>query len=177
MNVIRFEPWSLMSLLHRDVDRAFAGRPLSRPNGREEAADWRPAGDVRELKNRFVLRPDLPGLRAEDIEVRMEDGVLTLAGERPRESDEEIDGLRHIERSSGRFLRRFPLPESADADGITARSANGILEINIPKQPEVQARRRLSRIRVACRKNHLRRKGVYDHSRLCAEIGSSFGWL
>ena len=145
MNAIRFEPFSLMSLLHRDPDHPLAGRRFgrvtSRVNGREDTADWTPAVDVRELKDRFVLRADLPGLSAEDIEVRMEDGVLSLTGERRHESDEEFDGVRHIERSSGKFLRRFPLPESADAEGITARSANGILEINIPKQPEVQARR------------------------------------
>lgn len=140
MNVIRYEPWSLMSLLHRDLDRPLAGR-FGRPNGQENTTDWKPAVDVRELKDRFVLRADLPGVRTEDIDVRMEDGVLSLTGERRQESDEEIDGVRHIERATGKFVRRFPLPESADADGITARSANGTLEINIPKQPEVQARR------------------------------------
>lgn len=141
MNVIRYEPWSLMSLLHRDLDRPLGARRFGRRNGQETGAHWTPAVDVRELKDRFVLRADLPGLSAEDIEVRMEDGVLSLSGERRHESDEEIDGVRHIERASGKFLRRFPLPESADAEGITARSANGILEISIPKQPEVQARR------------------------------------
>ena len=71
----------------------------------------------------------------------MEDGVLTISGERHTEKHEEAEGMKRFERVSGRFYRRFTLPETADADGIAARSANGILEVTIPKQPEVQPRR------------------------------------
>ena len=73
--------------------------------------------------------------------VDMEDGALTISGERQTEKPEDAEGVRRFERVSGRFYRRFALPETADADGIVARSANGILEVSIPKQPEVQPRR------------------------------------
>lgn len=141
MNVARFEPFSLLSLVNRDLE-SLAGRRFGRlASGDGNAADWTPAVDITELKDRFVLRADLPGVKSEDIDVRMEDGVLTLSGERHRETDEDVDGLRRIERFAGRFQRRFSLPDTADAENITAKNANGTLEISIPKQPEVQARR------------------------------------
>ena len=105
------------------------------------AADWRPAVDIVEEKARFVLRADLPGVDREAIDVSMEDGFLTITGERATEDRTEVDGIERYERVSGRFYRRFSLPETADADGITARMQNGILTIEIPKLPEVQPRR------------------------------------
>ena len=71
----------------------------------------------------------------------MEAGILSVSGERHGESTEEAQGMRRVERVSGKFYRRFNLPETADADEISARSANGILEVVIPKQPEIVARR------------------------------------
>ena len=100
-----------------------------------------PAVDIHEEKERFVVRADLPGVSPDDIDVNMENGVLSLSGERTTQSSDEIDGLQRIERVSGKFYRRFNLPETADADGITARSANGILEISIPKAAQLLARR------------------------------------
>ena len=71
----------------------------------------------------------------------MDDGVLLIAGERRAEEQSEFEGIKRFERVTGRFQRRFSLPDTADAEGIKARSVNGILEISIPKRPEVQARR------------------------------------
>jgi len=140
MNLVRFEPWSLVDLVQRDIDRLSA-RPQRQFNGEKAVADWAPAVDIIEDKDRFVLRADLPGVDRDDIDVSMDDGVLTIAGERRAEEPSEFDGIKRYERASGRFQRRFTLPESADAEAIKARSVNGILEISIPKRPEVQARR------------------------------------
>lgn len=140
MNLTRFEPWSIVDLLHRDLDR-LTSRRLS--NGAEEnsVADWVPAVDIVEENDRFLLRADVPGVDPTAIEVSMDAGVLSVSGERKSESVSEHDGYRRVERASGRFLRRFTLPDTADADGITASSSNGILEVSIPKRPEIQARR------------------------------------
>ena len=124
MSLVRFEPWSLVDRINRDTHR-----------------NWVPAVDIFEEKNRFVVRADLPGVNPADIEVDMEHGVLGLAGERAAEERSELDGVARFERISGRFLRRFTLPETADAEGITAKSSNGILEISIPKQATVKPRR------------------------------------
>lgn len=142
MNLVRFDPWSLADLMQRDADR-FATRRFGRPELETSVSDWAPAVDIIEEKDRFVLRADVPGVARDDIEISMEDGILTIAGERHTEKheDEDEDGVKRFERVSGKFYRRFTLPETADAEGIGARSANGILEIAIPKLPEVQPRR------------------------------------
>jgi HSP20 family protein len=140
MSLVRFEPWSLVDLLQRDFDR-LAGRPLRHIDGDTAVADWAPAVDVVEEKDKFVLRADLPGVERDAIEVSMDDGVLLIAGERRSEEQSEFEGIKRFERVTGRFQRRFSLPDTADAEGIKARSVNGILEISIPKRPEVQARR------------------------------------
>ncbi len=143
MNVTRFEPWSLMNLLHQDLDQ-IAGRRYGvagSDNNGSSVADWTPAVDIVEEKDRYVLRADVPGVKPEDIAVNMENGILSVSGERHGESTEEAQGMRRVERVSGKFYRRFNLPETADADEISARSANGILEVVIPKQPEIVARR------------------------------------
>lgn len=124
MSLVRFEPWSLVDRIHR-----------------ESSQNWVPAVDIFEEAERFVVRADVPGVDAADIEVNMENGVLSIAGERHGEDRSGVAGGSRFERDSGRFQRRFTLPETADADGIKAKSSNGILEISIPKQATVEARR------------------------------------
>jgi HSP20 family protein len=145
MNVTRFEPWSLVNRLHRDLGLldqiASRGFGLGHENGEQTVADWVPAIDILEEKERFVLRADLPGVSAEDIDISMDKGLLTIAGERREEKSEQAEGLHRVERATGKFYRRFSLPETVNSDGISAKSVNGILEVSIPKQPQVQARR------------------------------------
>ncbi len=105
-----------------------------------ESADWTPPVDIAETDDRYVLTADLPGVSPEDIEISLEDNVLTLAG---RRADIEADGRRrhYAERRTGRFLRRFTLPATINGDAIEARSAHGTLAITVPKRAEVQPRR------------------------------------
>jgi len=148
MNISKFEPWTLINGLHRDLDNIAAARfgGYRPPAGQTDddshsVADWMPAVDVIEEKDRFVLRADVPGVKPEDIDVNMENGMLTVSGQRVEEKNDAIEGMRRVERSSGRFYRRFSLPDTANAEEISAKSSNGILEVVIPKQPQVQARR------------------------------------
>ena len=140
MKLTRFEPWSIVDLMQSEFKR-FPAHRLAPGSVDKASADWSPAVDIIEEKARFVLRADVPGIAASDIDISMDAGVLSVAGERHADSTTEEPGLRRVERASGRFLRRFSLPESADAGAITAKSSNGILEVSIPKLPEVQARR------------------------------------
>jgi HSP20 family protein len=140
MNLVRFEPWSLFDHMQRDFSR-LPGRNFDRADVETPVSDWAPAVDIIEEQDRFVLRADVPGVAPAEIDISMEDGVLTIAGERHTDKHDDAEGVRRFERVSGRFYRRFSLPETADAEGIAAKSANGILEVTIPKQPEVQPRR------------------------------------
>ena len=139
MTITRFEPWNYLDLWHRDLDR-MAGADR-RTSGEQSHADWTPAVDIIEEKDRFILRADVPGVRPDDIDVSMDNGTLSLSGERHPIAAGEESGVQRIERATGRFLRRFALPETANAEAITAKCADGILEVSIPKTPEVQARR------------------------------------
>lgn len=145
-NTLRQQPWSLMQQLHNELEHMFDSR-LPRyafaSNGTDSAvsADWMPAVDVKEEEGRFVVRADLPGVNPEEINITTENGTLTLSGARETRTEKEEDGYRKLERVSGRFYRRFSLPDTANVEAIEATSNHGVLEISIPKQPEVQPRR------------------------------------
>ncbi len=141
MSLIRYEPWSLVNRLHHDLDRVFGREFAPDDDSRGAVSDWMPAVDVQETKDAFVLRADLPGVDPKDIDVTMENGVLTLRGRRQDESTQENGGYRRVERINGEFFRRFTLPDVADADSISARTSNGVLTVRIAKRPEVQPRR------------------------------------
>ena len=140
MNTARFEPWSFVDLLHRDLDRLVQRRDVT-GNDDSPVADWVPAVDIVEEKSRFVLRADVPGVNPKDVDVSMDNGILSVSGQRLAIDPGEDAGVQRLERATGRFLRRFTLPETADAEAIAAKYANGILEVTIPKSPEIQARR------------------------------------
>ncbi|HEY5622379.1 MAG TPA: Hsp20/alpha crystallin family protein [Gammaproteobacteria bacterium] len=142
MNVIRYNPWSLLDRLSRDADSVFGRLPVSAEGDEPYAVnDWLPAIDIREEDDRYLLHADVPGVSAEDINVTLDNGVLTLTGQRETQSESDRDGLRRAERVSGRFFRRFSLPDTADSTAVSADYRNGVLEVSIPKQPATQPRR------------------------------------
>ncbi len=141
MTVIRYEPWTLMNRLQREIDSLFV-EPAATNGAREpRAAALVPEVDVREEAQRYVIRADLPGVAPADIEVTTEQGVLTLRAERRDENPATEAGFKRIERCAGTFVRRFTLPDDADATAISARSQHGVLELTIPKQAKPEPRR------------------------------------
>lgn len=134
MSIAIREPWGLLNRLSRDFDGLVAGTPPT-------DVAFIPPVDVREEAGRFLVQADLPGVAPDDIEVTAEKGVLTLRGERKAEKRDETAGYERIERVSGSFTRRFALPENVQADAIKAKFTHGVLEISIPKQPAVPAKK------------------------------------
>jgi HSP20 family protein len=139
MTIVRYEPWALFDRLHQQFDRALGG--VNADSGESANVSWIPHVDVREEAERFVVAADLPGVEGKDIEITADKGVLTIRGERRSEKSTAADGYERIERARGTFLRRFSLPESADAEAIKAAHANGVLEISIPKRAQEQPRK------------------------------------
>ena len=133
MNPTRFEPWRHMHHLRNELDRLFEPYNAGGDQSSIATCDWIPAVDIKEEKDRYVLRADIPGVDPKDIEIIAENGVLTLRGNRPGETGETRAGYSRIERPCGSFYRRFSLPDTADLARIGARSAHGVLEIGIPK--------------------------------------------
>lgn len=139
MALVRHEPFSLMARLHEDINRTFNDWSGSDSSG--ATADWIPAADVEEYDDRFELYVDLPGVATKDVDITLESGVLTLAGERnPVRSTDPVTHARR-ERGTGRFHRRFILPDTVDADRVKARGRDGVLEVTIPKLARAQPRR------------------------------------
>ncbi|HEV7715548.1 MAG TPA: Hsp20/alpha crystallin family protein [Steroidobacteraceae bacterium] len=124
MTIVRYEPFRLVNRFHRDFGRFF-GEGVDEGAG-SAVPSWLQPVDVREEESRFVVQVDLPGLDKKDIEITAEKGVLTIKGERAER---------------GTFVRRFTLPENAQAEAISAKHTNGVLEVAIPKQPKVEAKR------------------------------------
>jgi HSP20 family protein len=141
MNIIRYQPWTLMNRLHREIDQIFGDALTPAAADQQTLADWTPAVDVHEETDRYVVRADLPGVDSKDIQVTADDGVLTLRGTRASEKRAEQKGYERIERVAGSFLRRFTLPENVQAGEIRARHANGVLELTLPKQARVEPKR------------------------------------
>ena len=129
MQLTRYQPLTPFELM----DRLLSAQTGRYSDDTTAAADWSPAVDIKEEADRFVIHADVPGVDPKDIDVSMEDGVLTLAGERKSETRDQQDGWTRTERLTGRFLRRFTLPEGTDAENISAHGKHGVLEISIPK--------------------------------------------
>jgi len=136
MSLTRHEPWGLLNQFSNELNHLFDPRSLRGENKDEatSASDWAPAVDIREEDKRFIIHADIPGVEPKDIDVHMEDGLLTISGNRNSEHSDEKDGCKRVERVSGSFLRRFTLPDTANADMISAKSKHGVLEVTIPKQ-------------------------------------------
>lgn len=138
MAITRYEPWSFLTQLQRDLERMHEG---DKEGGSVATAQWTPAVDIKEEADQFVLHADLPGVKPENIDVSMEDGVLTVKGEKDTATKTEQQGYKRIERSYGSFYRRFSLPDTADAENINAKAKNGVLEITIPKRESVKPKK------------------------------------
>lgn len=135
MALARYETRNPWSQFHQEINRMLG------ENSNVVTSDWVPVVDIKEEKDRFVLHADLPGVDRENIDITMEDGVLSIRGERKLEDVAEGGEYKRVERIHGTFYRRFALPDTADPSGINARCNQGVLEVVIPKREAVQPRR------------------------------------
>jgi HSP20 family protein len=144
MATVRYEPWGVVSQLQNEINRVFGN--LNDGESSSATAEWVPAVDVREFADRFQLLIDLPGVDPKDVEITLDNGVLTVAGVRHDEKEIQTKGQeepqqQRNERRLGRFYRRFILPDTVDADNVNAVGRNGVLEIEIAKHARAQPRR------------------------------------
>lgn len=133
MNIVRWDPFRELEDVSGRLNRLFSRRLI--PAAEDEAffADWTPAADVQETDKEYLIKADLPEVKKEDVKVEYEDGVLTLEGERKLEKEEKGKRFQKIERSYGRFMRRFALPADVDERKILAEFKDGVLNVHLPK--------------------------------------------
>lgn len=148
MAVVRWEPARELATLQSEMSRLmnhFWGSADA--GGSQSTTAWLPALDVWESEDEIVLAVDLPGIREEDISIEVDDGVLTISGERSRTIDEKSDRYYRFERRFGQFSRSVTLPQGIDASGVKAEFDAGVLEVHLPKPEE----RRPTRIQIGDR--------------------------
>ncbi|WP_217914187.1 Hsp20/alpha crystallin family protein [Miltoncostaea marina] len=137
-DIVRWDPFREMASLRDEMDRA-----LARMRGGAAGAGppWTPVSDVHESGDAIVITAELPGVKDEDIDISVQDGMLAISGERRLAEDVTEDGYRHVERSYGGFRRTFRLPDGAREEDISAATSYGVLKITIPKPAAGSPRR------------------------------------
>jgi HSP20 family protein len=142
MAIVRWEPFrdlvSLQERMNRMFDESFRG--AHRASGEEDwvGGAWAPAVDIFEQDGTIVLKAELPGIDPKDVDVRVENNILTLRGERKLESEVKKENYHRVERSYGTFSRSFTLPNAIDTEKIKAEYKDGVLRMSLPKKEEAK---------------------------------------
>ena len=141
MSLVNYDPFYGVRQLQDDINRLFTSWNTTDSSG--VTADWIPTVDINEFDDKFQLYVDVPGVDPKDVDITLEGGMLTITGERYLQAEKTDENVvrRRTERGSGRFHRRFLLPDTVDADKVKATDRHGVLEILIPKQAKAQPRR------------------------------------
>lgn len=137
MSIIYYQPLSVFNGSNPAISRLMNARRGTR----SAATEWQPAVDIREEAEQFVLQADVPGVDPETIQVSTDDGVLKIEGSRAGADESAEVSYSRRERARGDFQRSFHLPDTADVGNIQASHKQGVLEIVIPKRPEVTPRK------------------------------------
>ena len=161
-NAFLANPFGFTRAMNQEMDRlfsgssadvsAYSGRPtagsrasrsldVSRPQ--RGMTEWSPQVEVRQNGNQITVCADLPGLAAKDIDIQVDDGVLTISGERQQSTEDNREGYYRSERSYGAFSRSIPLPDGVNEDQIRAKFENGVLEVTVPVPEQRQRGRRV----------------------------------
>jgi HSP20 family protein len=139
MTLVRWDPFRELEDMSERLNRVFS-RPSLRNSGKENltVADWMPTVDISETEGEYLIKAELPEVRKEDVKVIVENGVLTLQGERRQEKEEKGKRFHRVERSYGSFVRSFTLPESVDESSVKAEYKDGVLNLHLPKSEKVK---------------------------------------
>jgi HSP20 family protein len=124
-----------------DLFGRFFGETLTLEELRNPTGAWSPRVDVEETPKEIIVKADLPGVEAKEVDISFVDGSLVLQGEKKEEHEEKKKGFHRFERFVGKFYRELPLPPGTDPEKIVASSTKGVVTITIPKKPEAQPRK------------------------------------
>jgi HSP20 family protein len=143
MNLVKWNPWREMPILHNRINRMFDDPffSLGRLSDEDSLGMWNPAVDLYEKDDQFIIKAELPGVNKDDIKVDLKDRVLTLSGERTYENEVKEENYYRRERSYGKFQRAFTLPADVDSEKIKAEFKDGVLQIEVPKPEDRKAKR------------------------------------
>lgn len=140
MNLIKWDPFRELEDVSTRLNRIF-GRPLARmdPNSEMLAmVDWTPSADISETDTAYLIKAEIPGVKKEDVKVTLQDGILTIQGERKSEKEEKDKKFHRVECSYGSFMRSFRVPDDADESGVKAEFKDGILNVTLNKSAKAK---------------------------------------
>jgi len=135
MALMRWEPFREFEDIQARLNRLFGGSLRTGADPSFMFTDWAPAVDIEETEKEYVVKADLPEVKKEDVKVTVDEGVLTVEGERKQEKEEKNKRFHKIERAYGKFVRRFELPTEVDAAKVQAEFKDGVLNVHLPKSP------------------------------------------
>jgi HSP20 family protein len=140
MNLIKWDPFRELEDVSSRLNRIF-GRPLGRLESNSEMlamVDWTPSADISETDTAYLIKAEIPGVKKEDVKVTIQDGMLTIQGERKMEKEEKDKKFHRIERSYGSFMRSFRLPDDADESAVKAEFKDGMLDVTLSKSAKAK---------------------------------------
>jgi HSP20 family protein len=143
MAIVRFDPFRDLASMQDRINRIFGDAYLRNDTDDDvlNRGDWRPPVDIYENdKHEIVLRAELPGLKREDLDIRVENNTLTLRGERKRDTEVKQESYHRVERVYGAFSRSFSLPTTVNTEQVTAAFVDGVLTITLPMREEAKPR-------------------------------------
>ena len=140
MTLVRWDPFRELEEVSDRLNRMFARPAAARTNGKETmiVADWAPSVDISETEGEYQIKAEIPDVKKEDVKVTLEDGVLTIQGERKHEKEEKGKKFHRIERSYGSFVRTFSLPDVIDEEKVKADFKDGVLNLHLPKSEKAK---------------------------------------
>ncbi len=133
MSLIRWEPFSGIDDAFARMPSLFGRFPRRFENEANGALDWAPSVDISETDAEFLIRAELPAVKKEDVHITVDDGLLTISGERRQKTEDKSEKLHRVESVYGKFSRSFTLPESADENSIRAESKDGVITVHVNK--------------------------------------------
>jgi len=140
MNLVKWDPFRELEDVSKRLNRIFGQPPARAEAGNEmlAVADWAPSVDISETESAYLIKGEIPGVKKEDVKISIQDGMLTIQGERKQEREDKDKKYHRIERSYGSFHRSFSLPQTVDRDKIKAGYKNGVLTVTLAKREEVK---------------------------------------
>jgi HSP20 family protein len=140
MALVKWDPFRDLEEMSDRLNRIFARPATWQGPGKEimTVADWTPTVDISETEAEYLIKAELPEVKKEEVKVTVEDGVLTILGERTQEKEEKGKKFHRVERSYGRFVRSFTLPDSVDEGQVKAEYADGVLNLHLPKSEKAK---------------------------------------
>ncbi len=142
MNLVKWDPFLELEDVSKHLNRIFGRTPARIEPDREllTMADWTPSVDITETDTAYMIKGEIPGVDKENVKVTIEDGMVSISGERKQEKEEKDKKFHRIERSYGSFMRSFRLPDNVDESAVKAEFKDGMINVTLPKSGKTKAK-------------------------------------